>query len=190
RRILEYGPDLDRELALARLALPDAPRLQERMLGAAALRTDGAVRPADTRHVLGADIEVGEVPDCFEKRGGEPFLGHTGDFTTSPQVCQVYRPPCCGGPVQPGQNDTYSRATSGDSPQTWDNVTCLRRIRTWDANGRTRGGGGGRPRGCTAASSTGSCGPADPESCAGRRRLRADAWRRRAAADADERTRG
>src|SRR5439155_10738948 len=97
---------------------------------------------------------------------------------------------CCGGPVQPGQNDTYSRATSGDSPQTWDNVTCLRRIRTWDANGRTRGGGGGRPRGCTAASSTGSCGPADPESCAGRRRLRADAWRRRAAADADERTRG
>ena len=91
----------------------------------------------------------------------------------------------CRGPVRSVRNRRAEmRTCRGQSP------TCPRRIRSADAPCRRRGAGGGRRHGCTAASSTASCGRGAPGSFAGRRRLPVDALRTHAAAGVDARTRG
>ena len=95
RGILEDRPDLDRELSLAALALPEATSTQVGVLSAAAARARRAIRPAELRDVFDTNVAVGEVADSLDEVLGLVCrCAHTGESTTSPLVCQVYQPPC------------------------------------------------------------------------------------------------
>ncbi len=66
RRIFKDRSQLERELLLAGVAKPDAPRLNERVfLGAATWTGHLAVRPAKLFGVLESAVSVREVDDCL-----------------------------------------------------------------------------------------------------------------------------
>src|SRR5439155_23754349 len=91
RGVLEDRSDLDRKLPLTGLALPVAAGRQVVRLAGFAARTDGTFGPAQLGDVLSRHVWIGAVADGFEEVFG--LLLHTGDSTTSPVVCQVYRYP-------------------------------------------------------------------------------------------------
>ncbi len=72
RRVLEDGPDLRGELALwvFRAALPAALISEKRDFLATAGRAFHTLRPSNLDHRLQADIGIGEVADCLDKRSG------------------------------------------------------------------------------------------------------------------------
>ena len=63
RRVLEDRPDLDAELFLTALALPDPARLEVGVLSSLAARANRAVRPAEVGYQVDAYIPIREVPD-------------------------------------------------------------------------------------------------------------------------------
>ena len=68
-RILKDRLDLDRELLVAAVAKPDAPRLDERVLFGAAARTDDlATGPAEPHGILKGLLRVGEVRNRLLQR--------------------------------------------------------------------------------------------------------------------------
>lgn len=91
RRVLEDRPDLDGELLLTCLALPNAARPQIRVFRPLAPRTNRPGRPTETGDELGADVQVSEVTDSFEECGRERLRHHVGECTTLRRVSQVYQ---------------------------------------------------------------------------------------------------
>ena len=70
RRVLEDSADFDRELALARLALPASLCCQIVVLFMAALRAGWSFRPAQSGYGIDADLLITEVADGLLKRLG------------------------------------------------------------------------------------------------------------------------
>ncbi len=70
RRVLEDRAELDGELLLAPLALPESAGGQVGVLDRPTARAHRTARPAQAGDELSADIEVGEVPDCLDEGGG------------------------------------------------------------------------------------------------------------------------
>lgn len=89
RRVLKDGPDLDGELPLARLALPQTPRGQVGVLGAVARRADGSVRPTNVGEELHANVGVIEVLDGLDESAGKRLRAHKVSLRLTAQVSQV-----------------------------------------------------------------------------------------------------
>ena len=96
-RVLEDGPDLDRELPLGMVTptLPDAAARIEVDLGGATGRADNAFRPAPCHKVFEAVVGIREVQDCFLKTFRFLFHGvpHKQNCTINWWMCQVYSCP-------------------------------------------------------------------------------------------------
>ena len=90
-RVLEDCPDLDRELTLAALALPNLARGDERDLQGT---TTGAHRlthvPAEVLHELEGTVSVSEIRDCRNERIRE-FWGFLHGSYMAHWVCHIYQ---------------------------------------------------------------------------------------------------
>lgn len=114
RRILEDGPELNRELLLASGALPDATRREEGMLLTLAARAVDTFRPAQANQERKANIGVREVADRFDQRGGNSRgLFHARESTSRGRVSQVY---CCERLDDPTSPRRASGAASRSDP--------------------------------------------------------------------------
>src|SRR5690348_11099555 len=69
RRVLKDRSNLDGELLLTRLALPEPASRQVGVSEAVAFRADRTVGPAEFGYELGAYVEIGEVANCLKQVG-------------------------------------------------------------------------------------------------------------------------